>query len=62
MSLTTVFLGRLLGLYLIAIAVAMLASRRRRAGDAGRDGAKWAVDAVLRNGGYGGRLSDRAGA
>ena len=29
MSLTTVFLGRLLGLYLIAIAVAMLASRRR---------------------------------
>ena len=29
MSLTTVFLGRLLGLYLIAIAVAILASRRR---------------------------------
>jgi len=29
MSPTTVFLGRLLGLYLIAIAVAMLASRRR---------------------------------
>jgi len=29
MSLTTVFLGRLLGLYLIAIAFAMLASRRR---------------------------------
>ena len=29
MSLTTVFLGRLLGLYLIAIAVAMLTSRRR---------------------------------
>ena len=29
MSPTTVFLGRLLGLYLIAIAVAMLTSRRR---------------------------------
>jgi hypothetical protein len=53
MSATTVFLGRLLGLYLIAISAGMLANKRRTL--ATRDEmAERAVDAVFGNGGDGG--------